>query len=316
MSQRAAYLFAQEQVRERATVERLLLSQGGAGIAGGVLASQLRWQGCFSWYAVRVPTERVLPAGVDPSQFPGDIDLMGGPLSWDAAALARVTTELGTRYPGLHPSHWEHIALRGAGSESVVTWPPPLDFISAAEVKSAFVDAAGVLRGFRGGLVDRARRQAGGLTRMGFDRAALLWLAVTEPVRSSEEVNPWMLAGSRAIDGISQLRRKLEAHADGTGYGEIILSAGAVPGGLEHMRGTQTGDIHRVALDRQRIAGSESALVRASIEAAITEAFNQYDRCPSLPVVIRACTRSTCQSLFVASPPELPVCPRCDARSH
>ena len=312
MPQRDDYLFARCQARERDSIERLLLSQGGSSITPLFLASPLNWNGRYSWYAVRIPTARLLPVGMDPRQFPGDVDMMGGPLYKNADAFARAFAKVSARYPELHPSNREEFALRATGSESPIVWPPPLDFISAAEVKSLALDARGKLKGIRGGLVPGARRQTEGLCRMGFDRAALLCLIVTEPViPATTDVHPWSLASDRAGNALLQLARQLASSREPGPVGEIALSLGAVPGGLEDMRGAMSAYTHHPTPTLLRAEGSERLLIRTSIEAALKVAFDRIDYCPAFPVVIRACTRTRCHTLFIASPPDSARCPDC-----
>jgi hypothetical protein len=313
MTDRSEYLFAQRHRREREAIDRLILTPGSAGISGFLLEASLGWRGQFSWYAVRIPTTCLLPAGVDPARFPGDVDLMGGPLFFDMNALARAMSVLEAQLPGVHPSHWHRLGLLGYGAEDVWQWPPPLNVITAAEVKSVFIDAEGALRGLRGGAVDGARRQADGLSLMGFDRAALLWLVLTEPVNGPDDVNPWLSASYRAEDGLGRLARTLATHEINEGIGEILIAAAAVPGGLEDARGAMSGAALRAPPDVQSIPGSEGAVIRASIEAALSEAFRRFECCPSLPVVVRACSRQRCQALFVAIPSKDPKCPACGA---
>jgi hypothetical protein len=316
---REDYVFAKGQDRERTAVERLLLGPN-ADHFQSILGNTLGWLGRSTWYALRIPKSYLIPASTLPEQFKGDVDLMGGPLTLDPRWYAATLAEVQERYPGLGPNWWPVAAGWDTLAAGGLVWPPTLEQIAAVETKCVYLNAAGQLRGEHLGShapnskqnrLRHLRMQVTNLSQMGFDRVALLWLAVTEPVLTpTGDSTLWMEAAFRGIRAIEQLRGLTNAAGTAPAFGEIVVACSAVPGGTETQRGTAGGVVRTMPPALHHPPGSEAAEIRASIETVLHRAFSKSIVRRSMPVVLRACASTSCRTVFVAQSTG-PSCPEC-----
>jgi len=138
------------QRREIEAVERLPLMEGPGDILRRDLEPILGWTGRWAWYAVRIPTGSLLRYPDEIRGLPGDIDVMGGPLTANPqaleAALQKTRPELP---PQADPSWAGFIASLRVFYAKELNWPPNLDRITAVEVKSASRDSNGKIHAHR-----------------------------------------------------------------------------------------------------------------------------------------------------------------------
>lgn len=303
------YIYAQERQREAIAIERLLIA--GADRRRELLETQLGWHGKWSWYAVRIPKSLILNDPILEKEFPGDIDIMGGALHVDQTLLDHEISQQKQSLPDADPSWWGLLASTLLVQNGHLTWPPRLTSIGAAEVKASYLDAQGKLKASRHGRLHKFYEQVANLGSMGFDRVSLLWLPVTEPVLADgvKGFGHWMEAANRAQFAADALEKILAPQR--RNFGQLIISTGAVPGGIETMQGAST---IRMVEQSPQIHLNDSGLtrmVRQKIEHFVHDAFRQHPIPRQAPVIIRACAPGGCGKTFIATPPTNTSCPQC-----
>lgn len=303
------YIYAQERQREIIATERLLIE--GATHHREFFEPLLGWKGMWSWYAVRIPKSIILKDPVLEKNFPGDIDIMGGGLQIEQNLLEQEISKQKHSHPDADPSWWDFVASIVLMQNGQITWPPQLDFISAAEVKSSYLNAEGSMKASRQGRLHKFYDQAANLVSMGFNRVALLWLPVTEPVLAEgvEGFGHWREAAARAHLAADALEKLLTPQQ--RGFGQLIVSTGAVPGDIETMRGAITKRIVEEPPQIQPNNSGLSELIRHKIERFVRDVSEQYPVPRQVPVVIRACAPGGCGKTFISAPPTNTICPQC-----
>lgn len=262
------------------------------------------------WYAVRIPVTLIFP-DADISRLPGDIDLMGGALR-PGPAFANELEKAKSELPiGAHPDRIAELALMRTPPE----WPPSLEFICAAEVKSCYLSAESTLKATKIGRIYDFHKQAKGLALIGFDRAMLMWITTTEPVllENSADFSNWMEASLRASEASSKLERLLKAD-ESQNFGQAILSLGSVPGGLEIHRGApRVPKIIRESPDLSTTRDDKAQEFRSGLVSFLNGIFS------SLPpmrqtqsFVMRVCAPAGCNQFFSTLPFQERKCPRCN----
>lgn len=303
------YIFAQEQNRERITINRFFADR--LSLFDRWFSPTLKWDLPYVWLGLRIPHERLL-RGFDrpPKRFTGDVDVFGACLEASSQheyeeCLANIKAAFP---PTAHPTQVISWTIQTMIAEGKAKWPPKVSYISAVEVKSAYFSASGDLKAT--GDKYNGRSQALELCKMGFDRVGLARFVVTEPVESSIH-HPWMMASARS--GIAMEDYKAENKgifvADDDPFGTGLFLTGAVLGKLEHMAGGTSAQWLREPPDNPyRQTASD---VRHAMERNLQELFERHEFPRTFPVLLLACSYDTCGSLYVAGANPEALCPDC-----
>lgn len=299
------------QSREIEAVERLLLSQGPADILRPHFEHALGWPGRWAWYGVRIPTESFIPDPGERKGLPGDLDLIGGPLEADPHDLALAHANAHAKLPSdADPSWHSFLASTELFHSRKLRWPPSLQRITAAEVKSASLDHQGKSHAHRGA-ARKALRQAQGLVEVGFDSVALVWIAVAYPVPASD-FHSWLDA-SRAASTIRNflVRRRIQVRDD-QDYGQLLVHAGALQHAPEFLAGSIGAEVLRAPPALEVRPHSARSARRAALSELLLAAFREAPFAPSLPVVLRYCR--ACRRPLLSPAPLDRACTKCGRR--
>lgn len=270
------------------------------------------------WIGAMLPTHRLVDGMA--AARPGDIDVVIGPL---VVADPRQYEEIRVRYvksgrPEQHPS-WPHwFAWRESVFAGGLSWPPPMPWLIAAEIKVSRVSASGILRRKQTSpsRQDAARGQAAALSRLGFARTYLLRIVAGEA--SGRFVgNEWFASGDRTSSASSRYEDDVEQQP-GDPFNTLVVGVASITGRTEDMAGAVSTGL--VALHNPNpLRNQKEALeAQASIQARVAEAMAQAPVPKHLPVVVLACSGSRCGQLYVAAPSAEPWttrCPRCQGNS-
>lgn len=281
------YIFAQGTRRERTAINRLIADHG-SGIKEA-LNSQLHWSLPWAWIGLRIPQRRLLRGTeMPPKKFLGDIDVFGAPLR--ASSLDEYNDfvkEAAEQLNGEGHPNWQHyFASLMVLERRRLQWPPDLDFIAATEVKVAYYTADGTLKASGLGGQQSDRTQARHLCKMGFDRVALTRMIVTEPVAPSQ-MHLWMEAAARSANAGDEFRDKVHVKSDDP-FGTLLVTIGAIPGGLEDMRGSTT--CQWVKDVPENLLKEDAIGLRKIVESNLREVMSRYPIPTSVPVVLLACS--------------------------
>lgn len=306
---REDYIFAQGQCRERSAINRLIASRGGA--IKNALNEQLRWALPWSWLGLRIPQRRLLRGLELPAnKFLGDVDVFGGPLQPASQEeyncfVSEAAEQLGA---DAHPSWHHQIASMMVLERQRLKWPPEVSYIAASEVKVAYYDADNNLKATGAGSQQSDRTQARRLCEMGFDRVALTRILVTEPVVPGR-MHPWTEAAARSGDAGDELRDKGVRVAPDDPFGTLMVLMGAVPGGLEDMRGSTSWKWLQDVPDNP--LKDDAAGLRRIIEHNLREVMSRHPIPINVPVLLLACSNETCGKLYVSEADTEKLCPEC-----
>lgn len=303
------YIFAQGKRRERTAINRLIASRGGA--IRDALNEQLRWALPWAWLGLRIPQRRLLRGLELPAnKFSGDVDVFGAPLRPASQEeynrfVAEAAEQLGAE---AHPSWHHQIASMMVLERRRLEWPPDLTYIAASEVKVAYYDADSNLKATGAGSQQSDRTQARRLCEMGFDRVALTRVLVTEPVVPGR-MHPWTEAAVRSGNAGDEFRDKGVRLAPDDPFGTLMVLMGAVPGGLEDMRGSTSWQWLQDVPDNP--LRDDVAALRRVIERNLTEVMNGHPIPVNVPVLILACSDEACGELYVSEAGPEKLCPKC-----
>lgn len=267
------------------------------------------WCSPKAWLAVSIPTDRLLRGG--DGDWPGDIDVMGGPLSIDPSRLDSFLAEARSLVPSNTSDGWLHqLVWAIAESRQGVVWPPSLDFISAAEVRSSWYQADGTMKnaGLGASQMRRYGAKSRGLCRMGFDRVALMRFQVGE-VAATPGVHPWIGAAARTTEPHDRMVREGAPEQDAP-YGSIVVSMAPVGTRREQDAGA-TGVRFQNGGARNNMRSDPVARARRrEIEAGLAPCFSEPIPARR-PAVLLACRSSECRRLYWARTDISDVCPDC-----
>jgi len=313
-------LYHAGQVREDTLIDDIVCSS-----IWDELFSELRWPRPMCWFAVRIPFKRLLVGHADAGRFKGDVDLMGGPLSFDREdidrAMAQGRSELATldaawarhgRSIEPDPMLIERAARERAGRELVwngkMKWPPDFSAgFTAAEVKVAVFSAEGRLKRTEEGSGHAIRKQARRLCELGFDRVALVRALVTEAA-SVPGCNPWMVAGANAGQGGYELAERLVIKEDDP-FGTLLAPLGAIPDRPESEAGAGGICIIKPIPNNPLRVDPCVDNRRRHILDVLSRELAAFPVPTSNPVVVRDCTK--CKRLFVSAGITVQPCSRC-----
>jgi hypothetical protein len=303
------YIFAQGKRRERTAINRLIAGRGGA--VKDALNEQLRWALPWAWLGLRIPQRRLL-RGLEllANKFLGDVDVFGAPLRpTSREEYNRFVTEAAEQLGAeAHPGWHHQIASMMVLERRRLRWPPDLTYIAASEVKVAYYDADGNLKATGAGSQQSDRTQARRLCEMGFDRVALARILVTEPVAPGR-MHPWMEAAVRSGSAGDEFRDKGVRLAPDDPFGTLMVLMGAVPGGLEDMRGSTSWQWLQDVPDNP--LKDDVAALRRTVERNLTEVMGGHPIPVNVPVLILACSDETCGELYVSEAGPEKLCPKC-----
>ncbi|HKO95723.1 MAG TPA: hypothetical protein VJU86_01945 [Pyrinomonadaceae bacterium] len=303
------YIFAQEQNREALTIRRFFADS--LSFLGHWFSPTLKWDLPYVWLGLRIPHERLLRGfSRPPKRFLGDVDVFGACLETSSPnEYQEYLTKFKALFPPTaHPTQIISLTIQTMIAEGKAKWPPSLSYITAAEVKAAYYNAAGDLKA--AGDRCNGRSQALELCRMGFDRVALARFVVTEPVPSGRH-HPWMIASARsgrAMDEYTEESKGIFVRNDDP-FGTILISSGAVLGKLEHMAGGTSGEWLREPPDNP--SKQEASSVREAVDRSLQALFDQHKFPRTFPVLILACSDEKCGHLYISGANANAVCPNC-----
>lgn len=252
-----------------------------------------------------LPTSRLV--SVATLNAPGDIDVVGGPLTavdaptWDAAL------SMSRGHPYLASFH---LLVHGG-----IAWPPVLSRISAVEAKVVRCDLNRHTRrrNLGGQAQEHARAQARGLCELGFDRVALARIVVAHPVHA-DGGSSWMAAGAIAGDAADRYADGVIAPPDDP-FETLVLSLGAVAHRTEDLAGAEGLHLRENAGPNVLRQTATAVSARASIEGRLREVFAARPRPIGAPVFVLACARTKrCGELYATCDSTAP-CPRCSGPS-
>ncbi len=324
------YIFAQEEKRERVTVNRFIATQGS--LLAGRFTRPLGWSLPFMWLGLRIPHRRLLRGyNCPPKKFKGDVDILGGclePVSpeeyerckailWEEDKRINVTLPEEYRKNEVSPPAPYYIS-RLVVESSKIKWPPDLTHIAATEVKAAYYDKTAVLKHKESEY--NGRDQAKTLCRMGFDRVGLMRFVVTEPIDSGK-FNPWMIAAHRSSKAMDEYLSHPDPQKQGIyfephdPYGTLLISNGAVLGKLEDMAGDVTAKwLHQPPPNPYK---EQAAELRAVVEKNLRDIMSCHPVPTSFPILILACSDNNCGNVYVAAVPNPDQpCPACGQKPY
>jgi hypothetical protein len=229
------------------------------------------------------------------ASFEGDIDLLAGKLEWAQPEEFQARWEEDSRK---HNRRSAELTARTLAYEGGIKWPPSTDYVVAVEAKCAYqypctaVVSPETLKSTKSSPQNTKRIRQGveRLSKMGFNRVALLDLIANPPVGgpgSESWFNASTAAGlsSEAMDSV--LRERLPSE---TSAGHLVLSIGAVESGLEEHRGALSLRMLRGTLDNPRLNTPEGLARRKEIESNLLKVlaylpqpkylFAVFDDCP------------------------------------
>lgn len=303
------YIFAQGKRRERTAINRLIASRGGA--INDALNKQLRCALPWAWLGLRIPQRRLLRGLELPAnKFLGDVDVFSAPLQPASQEEYNrfVSEAAGQLGADAHPSWHHQIASMMVLERRRLKWPPEFSYIAASEVKVAYYDADNNLKATGAGSQQSDRAQARRLCEMGFDRVALTRILVTEPVAPGR-MHPWMEAAARSGDAGDELRDKGVRVAPDDPFGTLMVLMGAVPGGLEDMRGSTLWQWLQDVPDNP--LKDDAVGLRKMVERNLTEVMSRHPIPINVPVLILACSDEKCGELYVSEAVPEKLCPKC-----
>jgi hypothetical protein len=303
------YIFAKKEQRERTAINRLIANRGGA--IKTALNSQLRWGLPWAWLGLRIPQRRLL-RGVDlpAKSFLGDVDVFGAPLQpasqeeyngFVKEAAEQLDAEA-------HPSWHHQIASVMVLERRRLKWPPDLNYLAASEVKVAYYGADDTLKATGSGSQESDRTQARRLCEMGFDRVALTRIIVTEPVAPGR-MHPWMEASARSGIAGNEFRDKGIHLSPCDPFGTVLAMVGAVPGGLEDMRGSTSWKWLQDVPDNP--LKENVAALHSIIERNLMEVMSDYPIPINVPVLILACSDEKCGEIYISEVDPEKLCQKC-----
>jgi hypothetical protein len=306
---RNEYIFAQGKRRERTAINRLIADSGG--VITDALNEQLRWALPWAWLGLRIPQRRLLKGvNLKAKKFLGDVDIFGAslqPASQEEynSFVKEAADRLGAK---AHPNLNHQIASLMVLERQRLKWPSELTYIAASEVKVAYYDADDSLKATGAGSQQSDRTQARCLCEMGFDQVALTRILVTEPV-INDRTHPWIEASARSAQAGDEYLDKGVRTATHDPFGTLIVMMGAIPGGLEDMRGSFSWkwlqDVPENPLKEN------SSDLRKIIERNLKEVMSRYPVPINVPVHILACSDEICGELYVSEVDPETLCPKC-----
>lgn len=286
--------------REAETLRRMLTPRGPSGALADVLGF-----GQLGWMGLGLPTSRLYPDATP--NAPGDIDIVGGPLS----ALDTPTWEAALAAAKGHPYLASlHLLVHGG-----IAWPPVLSRVGAVDAKVARCELSGHTRRRSLGpqTQEDARAQARGLCELGFDRVALARIVVSHPVHANVG-SSWMAAGAIAGDAADRYADSVIAPPDDP-FETLVLSLGAVAHKTEDLAGAEGLHLRENAGPNPLRQTATALVARASFEGRLREVFSARPRPIGTPVFVLACAKTKrCGELYTTCDSKAP-CPRCSGPS-
>lgn len=277
------YLYEMGQNREREAIKRFL--QGPAVVTNNIF-SMLGIPFPYCWLGINIGKSKFLKSSKQ-KDFPGDIDLCGGPLSFD--------------------SH-----------ENGHHWPPDITWMGAMEIKTHWMCADRKLKSTKAGRWQKNREQALNLAHMGFNKVCLLHIVATEP-RNSTQFHPWFDALEQSTYAFELFRDKVLLpelkklkKTDPIGYAVWGWGAVGVEGKTEDYAGAGAPQIVKNAPDN--VVNGNHMAVRNEFMRQITLLLGNAPQPTAFPVFILQC--SHCQKLFVENGKYFDLCHTCRIRKR
>lgn len=303
------YIFAQGNERERTAIYRLI-ADGGSSLSS-VFYKQLGLALPWCWLGIGIP-QRALLEGLQLSenQFNGDIDFFGGNLQPNSEqTFLQYVQEFSDEKS--HPSWANKLASEQILFRGEVKWIPSFDYISASECKAHYLNADGKLKATGiGGQQHHRDKQAKELCELGFNKVALSRIIVTEPI-NSQLYHPWLEASSRGHYASDELE-KIIIVDENDPFGTVIISVGAVLGGLEDARGSLSSKWLKYVPENPLT--EKASPIRKVMEYNLAKIMSQFPTPRNVPVLLLACSNTKCQYIYIAETNLNILCPRCKSQ--
>jgi hypothetical protein len=311
------YIFAQGNERERTAIYRLIADSGSS--LSSVFYEQLGLALPCCWLGIRIP-QRALLEGLQLSenQFNGDIDFFGGNLQpYSEAKFLQYVEEF--KDEKSHPSWAYKFAQMQTLHRGEIKWIPSLNYIAASECKTPYFNAKGELKATSMGSQRNHRLQAFELCEMGFNKVALTRIIVTEPV-NSKVTHPWFEAmqrghiASEILENNTQDKlgnNKLIVEEKDT-FGTVIVSVGAVSGGMENDRGSLSWKWFKDVPENPLT--EKASPIRKVMEYNLAKIMSQFPVPRNIPVLLLACSNKKCQYIYITETNLNILCPRCKSQ--
>lgn len=303
------YIFAQGEERERTAIYRLIADSSSS--LSSVFYEQLGLALPWCWLGIGIP-QRALLEGLQLSknQFNGDIDFFGGNLQPNSEQTFLQYVEEFSNEKS-HPS-WAHkLASEQILFRGEIKWIPSLDFISASECKAHYLNAKGDLKatGINGQQHHRTK-QTRELCELGFNKVALSRIIVTEPI-NSQIYHPWLEASARGSYASDKLEKIIDVDENDP-FGTVIISVGAVFGGLEDARGSLSSKWLKV-VPKNPLAEKASP-IRKIMEHNLAKIMSQFPVPRNIPVLLLACSNKKCKYIYISETNLNILCPLCKSQ--
>lgn len=248
----------------------------------------------FSWFITELQYRRIADARS------GDVDILGGRLEWtNPAEFEALFNEERRSKLGWHPTNVAFLAALRMANQGGIKWPPSTAWLVAIEAKCAYLspDADSISeKGLKSTKasprkVARMRKQVNALLRFGFNRVALLDVIGNPPVTGLNG-QAWLTAACLAADSRRAMSRILKMRlSPDSPSGHYVWSIGAVAGGHEGMRGSDSLEEVRSARDNPSLSEMETAAQRSMMEEHLTTILAELPKPQNLRVIFTDCRR-------------------------
>ncbi len=240
----------------------------------------------FSWYILSLDTQWT-------GMKPGDIDVLGGRLSWrDPADVLRARQECERERPDAHPSWFDLLAAKRIAEADGISWPPSTDYLAAVEVKCSYCEN-GIARSTKASpnKMKTIRDQVAGLFAYGLNRVALFDIVAGAPA-GGEDSRAWFLAAQNATISLNAVREVIAARLPSNSpAGQLVWPVAAVAGGSEAFRGAGIPQVVRMPQDNPLIGNPDAKSTREALAARVLKMLSGLPQPRSFPIVLINCTR-------------------------
>jgi hypothetical protein len=232
------------------------------------------------WFGVNIPKCALL--GEDLDGYKGDVDILVGSVMQDG--------------PG-----W---------------WKPAVDQIAALEVKVSWYGEDDGLHATKEGRLSTIWQQATANLLLGFDRAALLWMVVTEPIQLPGQ-NDWVVAAYRAqdaFDAFQNLPGYTRLVSNDAPLGLALFGWASVRPGVERTEDYSGAGAPRWMKDagtNPHVADRRVLAARTRLRSTLTDVLKDMRFPNGLRYLVFVLACSSCGKLFVAHNVRLDKCGTC-----
>jgi hypothetical protein len=291
-------------------LDLLRLIADSSSSLSGIIYEQLGLALPCCWLGIRIP-QRALLKGLklSKSEFTGDIDFFGGNLQPESnEKYLQYVEEF--KDEKAHPSWAYKFAQMQILHRGEIKWIPSFDYTAASECKAHYLNADGKLKATSIGRQKHHRKQAKELCELGFDKVALIRIVVTEPINSTK-IHPWLEASNRGNFASDKLEKEIKVDETDS-FGTMIVSVGAIAGGLEEARGSVSCKYLKDVPQNPLI--KKATAIRKVMEDNLANIMNQFPTPKNIPVLLLACSNKSCQHIYITETNLNIICPRCNSQ--